>query len=96
MVVAVLVLFQFHAHFSTEELTKDALPKLKAAGVTEIAIYEPGHWELVCEELCGANHFTMRGQVVVLDSEEYRARFQGGTKSTPPPATKPSNVAAVN
>jgi hypothetical protein len=45
--------------------------RLKAAGVTEITAYIPGDWELVCEELCGQGHATMRGQVIILESGEY-------------------------
>ena len=46
---------------------------LKDAGVTEVTAFVPGLWELVCEELCGANHYKMRGVVRILDSDEYDA-----------------------
>jgi heme/copper-type cytochrome/quinol oxidase subunit 2 len=80
-------------------ITKDRVAKLKAAGVTEVIAYEPGYWELICEELCGQGHATMVGKVVVLESEEYREKWQGGFRPGPapvtptPPTTQPNNVA---
>src|ERR1044072_1729161 len=56
-------------------LTADNLAALKEAGITDVTVYEPGAWELVCEELCGQGHATMRGEVVVLDNAEYQAKF---------------------
>ena len=47
--------------------------RLKALGVKQVKAYMPGLWELVCEELCGANHYKMRGVVRILDSDEYDA-----------------------
>ena len=54
-------------------LSLDTVKQLKDAGVTEIATFVPGLWELVCEELCGANHYKMRGVVRILDNNEYDA-----------------------
>jgi len=82
-------------------LTKESVAKLKAAGVPEVTAYEPGYWELVCEELCGQGHYTMTGRVIVLESEEYRQKFQGGFMPGPsptsptPPTSQPNNVALV-
>jgi len=82
-------------------LTKDSVAKLKAAGVPEVTAYEPGYWELICEELCGQGHYTMLGRVIVLDSEEFRKNFQGGYMPGPsrtaptPPTSQPNNIAAV-
>lgn len=76
------------------QLTKENIDKLKTAGVTEILAYEKGHWELVCEELCGQGHATMTGQVVVLDPTEYNQKFEGG-RSLGAPTTKPAAVAAA-
>jgi heme/copper-type cytochrome/quinol oxidase subunit 2 len=75
-----------------QPLTADRVVKLKTAGVTEVGAYEPGSWDLVCEELCGANHYTMRGQIFVLDSDEYNKRFEGG-RSLNKPTTQPTNIA---
>jgi len=75
-------------------LSKDIVEKLKKAGVTEVAAYEPGYWELICEELCGQGHYTMTGKVVVLDSEEYRQKFQGGFRPGAAPATQPTTSPA--
>lgn len=74
-------------------ITKERLEKLKAAGVAEIVAMEPGHWELVCEELCGQGHSTMQARVVVLDSAEYNKQFEGGKSLNP--ATRPTNIAVA-
>jgi cytochrome c oxidase subunit 2 len=79
-------------------LSKESIAKLKEAGVKDVWAYEPGYWELICEELCGQGHYTMTNKVMVLESEEYRQRFQGGAKATTKPtpaATQPSNIALV-
>jgi len=60
-------------------LSPDNVAKLKDAGIETIWAFEPGYWEIVCEELCGQGHSTMKGKMVVLDPEEYRQRFEGGT-----------------
>jgi hypothetical protein len=57
-------------------LTKERVAQLKEAGVTEVTAYDPGYWELICEELCGLGHSKMINQVYVLSSEEYKARFE--------------------
>jgi cytochrome c oxidase subunit 2 len=77
---------------SDQPLTQVRVAALKKAGITEVFAYEPGYWDIVCEELCGQGHYTMQGRLFVLDSEEYRTKFQGGSKPTPP-TTQPSNVA---
>ena len=73
-------------------LTADNVAKLKKAGVAEVTAYEPGSWDLVCEELCGQGHYTMKGSIFVLDSEEYHKKYEGG-RSLNAPTTKPSNIA---
>jgi heme/copper-type cytochrome/quinol oxidase subunit 2 len=73
-------------------LSRDSVDKLKEAGIAEVYAFQPGYWELVCEELCGMGHFEMRGQVRVLEQDEYNQRFEGG-RSLNPPATQPANVA---
>jgi heme/copper-type cytochrome/quinol oxidase subunit 2 len=73
-------------------ITADNVEKLKKAGITEINAFEPGYWDLVCEELCGQGHYKMRGQIFVLDSDEYNKKYEGG-RSLGAPTTKPSNMA---
>ena len=75
------------------DLTADSVALLKEAGIKEVTAYEPGFWELVCEELCGQGHTKMRGQVVVLDNAEYQEKFEG--KKATVPTTLPAKVAAV-
>jgi heme/copper-type cytochrome/quinol oxidase subunit 2 len=58
----------------------DSLNKLKAVGMKEVKWYKPGYFELVCEELCGGQHYTMRGTVVVLSKEQFAEQFE--TKET--------------
>ncbi len=66
--------------------------QLKDAGVKEVYASEPGVWDLVCEELCGQGHGTMRGQVTFIDSDEYDKK---GFDAQYHPTTKPSNLAAL-
>jgi hypothetical protein len=53
-----------------------AVKKLKDAGVKEINAFEPGYWDLVCEELCGQGHSTMQGRVIIVDNDEYVKQFE--------------------
>ncbi len=68
------------------QITAENLVKLKEAGVTEIFANEPGYWDLVCEELCGEGHATMKGQLIVLTQEEFNAKkldlIPGGVPSS--------------
>ena len=57
-------------------LSPDALAKLKTVGWTDVKWYRPGYFELVCEELCGGQHYTMRGTVVVLPNDEFVEQFE--------------------
>ena len=52
-------------------VTDEIAQKLKDAGVTEVIAFLPGTWELVCEELCGGQHTTMRGVVRFLEPADY-------------------------
>jgi cytochrome c oxidase subunit 2 len=74
-------------------LTKENVAKLKAAGITEITAFEPGYWELVCEELCGQGHSKMTNKVFVLEKDEFNKKFEGGRSLNPPATSQPSNVA---
>lgn len=57
-------------------ITPDLLNDLKSIGVTKVQAFVPKVWDLVCEELCGAGHTTMRGQLIVLEPEEFHKRFE--------------------
>ena len=59
----------------------------------EVTAYDPGYWELICEELCGQGHYTMQAKVFVLEQDDYNKKFEGGKSRNPPAATQPSNVA---
>ena len=72
------------------DVSPDTIEKLRAAGIKKVQASESGKWELVCEELCGAQHTLMRNDLYVLDQAEYSAKFEGKkTTPTPPPAGKP-------
>ena len=59
-------------------ITPEVAQKLKDAGVKQVTAYLPGYWELVCEELCGQGHNTMRGTIRVVDNAEYQEKFEKG------------------
>ena len=59
-----------------QPVSVDSLNKLKAVGVKEVKWYKPGYFELVCEELCGGQHYTMRGTLVVLSKEQFAEQFE--------------------
>ena len=63
--------------------------KLRANGIERVTAYRSGEWELVCEELCGQGHNTMRGTVRIIDGAEYDAlkldKPSGGSLATPAP-----------
>lgn len=73
-------------------ITPAIAKQLKDAGIKEVWASEPGVWDLVCEELCGQGHGTMRGQVTFIDSDEYDKK---GFDAPYHPTTKPSNLAAL-
>ena len=64
--------------------------ELKALGVTELSVIVKPH-EIVCEELCGQGHATMRGEMLMVSPEEYRHYLSLSGKPTP--ATKPPQQA---
>ncbi|HEX8913731.1 MAG TPA: cytochrome c oxidase subunit II transmembrane domain-containing protein [Humisphaera sp.] len=75
-------------------ITASLVADLKGIGLKTVTAYKVAKWDLVCEELCGAGHTNMPGEVVVLEPAEYVRRFEtpaGGT----PPTTAPSNVASA-
>jgi heme/copper-type cytochrome/quinol oxidase subunit 2 len=59
-----------------QPIAPESLRKLKTVGVKEVKWYKPGYFELVCEELCGGQHYTMRGTLVVLSKEQFAEQFE--------------------
>lgn len=70
-----------------QSLTVDRIEKLKAAGITQVSVYQPGYFDVVCEELCGQGHYTMQAKLVVLDNDKYAEKYEG---KKPAPTTAPS------
>lgn len=69
-----------------QPITVSRLEKLIEAGINEITVYKPGHFEIVCEELCGGQHFTMRGELYILEPDKYAEKYEGkkpGTTAKP-------------
>lgn len=63
-------------------ITADAIPALKAAGIAQVTAYQPQFFELVCEQLCGAEHYTMQDRVIVLEDDEFRKKYESPAMST--------------
>jgi cytochrome c oxidase subunit II len=64
-------------------IKKDAVP-----GITTTAIVTPdkvGHYQLICTELCGFGHATMRAVVVVEPVPEFRKWVEGLKEKVPKP-----------
>jgi hypothetical protein len=57
-------------------LSNEVVAKLKEIGIQKVTAYRPGYFELVCEELCGGQHYTMRGTVEILPQDEYKEKFE--------------------
>src|SRR4051812_17407039 len=71
-----------------EEAFKQLKADLKAAGVTHLSTYVP--FEVVCEELCGQGHATMRGELIVVSPRQYTNFIYHNE----PPATQPVRTIA--
>lgn len=69
-------------------LDQKTVALLKGKGFTRLHAYRIGSFDLVCEELCGSGHTTMKGTVVILEPEEYRRKYETPA-STPPAAELP-------
>jgi len=70
-------------------LNADAIAKLKAAGLTNVRAFSP--FEIVCMELCGQGHATMRGEMVVVSPAEFE-QFENKGKT---PSTQPAVASVV-
>lgn len=80
---------------SREDLTLDKIAALKTAGITEVTAITKS-FELVCEELCGAGHYSMKGVVYFVSPEEYKAFLDKGPPKYPEsPSNKGPGVASV-
>ena len=77
---------------NAQPITKGRLESLLKEGIDEITVYRPGYFEVVCEELCGGQHFSMRGQLYVLEADVYGEKYEGKT----PAAVTKSPVALAN
>lgn len=53
----------------------DAVPGL--AGELWFKPTEPGRYEIACAELCGPQHYAMRGELIVMRPEDYKAWYEG-------------------
>jgi cytochrome c oxidase subunit 2 len=62
---------------------------LKAAGVNTLWTMSP--FEIVCEELCGMGHGTMKGTLIVVSQEQYRNFIYKNA----PPSTQPTRTLAA-
>jgi heme/copper-type cytochrome/quinol oxidase subunit 2 len=68
---------------------------LKAMGINDLSVVNH-KFEIVCEELCGMGHSTMRGEMYMLSNEEYM-HYLSLTARTPPaaPTTQPRQPVAA-
>jgi cytochrome c oxidase subunit II len=71
-----------------EEAGKELKADLKAAGVTHVSTFVP--FEVVCEELCGQGHATMRGEMIVVSPRQYTNFIYHNE----PPTTQPVRTIA--
>ena len=70
--------------------------ELRNAGITHLSVVDR-KFEVVCEELCGGGHSTMRGEMIVVHNDEYLDFLKLGTPGPrptaaprPTPATRPA------
>jgi len=54
-----------------KKIPESITEQLKQIGVTQIEAFVPKYWDMVCEQLCGAQHFTMQNKVIVLEPQEF-------------------------
>lgn len=84
---------------ATPEQISQALPgeleklraDLKAMGISDLSVINR-KYEIVCMELCGMGHSTMRGEMVVLSNDEYMnyLNISAPAPSRGTPATRPA------
>jgi heme/copper-type cytochrome/quinol oxidase subunit 2 len=49
--------------------------RLKAIGINHVTLHRHQPFEIACAQLCGAQHYTMRGELIVLSQAEFDRRF---------------------
>jgi heme/copper-type cytochrome/quinol oxidase subunit 2 len=57
------------------EFAPGVAEKLKAAGIMQVKVHRPQPFEIACAQLCGNQHYKMRGEMVVLSQEEFDKKF---------------------
>jgi heme/copper-type cytochrome/quinol oxidase subunit 2 len=57
------------------EFAAGVVEKLKTAGISSVTVHKPQPFEVACAQLCGAQHYLMRGELIVLSQEEFDKRF---------------------
>ncbi len=65
------------------EFADGVADKLKAAGINRVNVHKPAPFEIACAQLCGGQHYTMRGEMVVLSQEEFDRRFPAAPHTSP-------------
>jgi cytochrome c oxidase subunit II len=68
-------------------IKRDLVPGAPGAGIDDIAVVEPteeGTYSVVCTELCGVGHATMRAEVVVESESEFQQWLSEQTPTSPP------------
>lgn len=58
-----------------KKIAQSIAEQLKEINVTQIEAFEPKYWDMVCEQLCGAQHYTMANKVTVLEPEEFAKKY---------------------
>jgi cytochrome c oxidase subunit 2 len=62
---------------------------LRGLGVTHLTVVRMIH-EIVCEELCGQGHTTMKGEMLVVSPQEYKHFVNLTARTTPTAPTRPA------
>jgi heme/copper-type cytochrome/quinol oxidase subunit 2 len=62
---------------------------LRGLGVTDLTVVGMIH-EIVCEELCGQGHTTMKGEMLVVSPQEYAHFLNLTARTTPTTPTRPA------
>ena len=57
--------------------------KLKAAGITSVTVHKPAPFEIACAQLCGNQHYKMRGELIVLSQAEFDRQFPSAPYAKP-------------
>lgn len=77
-------------------ISPEMLQDLQDAGFTSVMAYIPQSFDLVCEQLCGSQHYTMKGDIVVVTQQEYTKRFETKQEAAAAPEAAPAAPAPVS